>query len=135
MPAGTSGKNIDDTRRPFLAVGPRAVRTAVPTGRALKRTGAAGGNHRDRDCRRHRRGHRAVETDFGPVAIDGRQQNLPRTARFGLARPLDGIASSRALAAACVDGEATIDPFGIDGDDNRLTAVPFGDSRDQRGIQ
>ena len=72
----------------------------------LEAAGAARGDHRNRDRGRHRGGQRAVEAGLRAVAVDRRQQNLAGAARFGLARPLDGVAIRRGLSAARVDREA-----------------------------
>ena len=75
----------------------------------LEAAGAARGDHRNRDRGRDRGGQRAVEAGLGAVAVDRRQQDFAGAARFGLARPFDGVAIRRGLSAASVDREAIAD--------------------------
>ena len=76
----------------------------------------------------------AVEAGLRAVAVDRGQENLARAAVFGFPRPLDRVAVRGRAAAARVDREAIAVALGVDGDDDRLAAVPRGERRDERGV-
>ena len=100
----------------------------------IERAGAARRDDRNRHCARDCRRQIAVESAFGAVAIDRREQDFAGAARLGFARPLDRIAIRRRLAAARVHGEAIAIALRIDRDDHCLTAVAIGERRDERRI-
>ena len=89
-------------------------------GDVLRVPSAAGGDHRQVDGLGDGSGHFEVVAGARAVGVDRGEQDLARTARLGLARPLDraatGLGRARARAHASL--------LGVDRDDNRLRAEP-----------
>src|ERR1700676_4822149 len=122
--AAHAGFRVVEDRRGQGGVGPAGGEDGDEIS---ERAGTAGCDHRNGDRPRYGGGHGAVEADLRAVAIDGGEENLARAPILGFARPLDRVASCRALSTARVHGIPNGVPFvralRVDRDDHRLAAV------------